>query len=272
MSDSPGGPWWKERTVGDGEGVSLALGPLDLAILRSPGEWRVASRTVDHGQERNRAALQSISELSEDTGETERYASGRDRDSLRLTPRTADRAVVVRPRIPLLVPSGERIRIFVSAPIWVEVSIGRPWRSLCERPVKRLTDTWFGPSTLEGELAYALRTHARIGSDDLPFHHGRATTPVVVMNRGQDTLAIERFSLPVPYLSLYADPEQRLWTEQVTMSRTEEDHMAEFKVGRGAPVDQPDASRVSGPRMVAHDNLLVRAFATLVKRVAGDDE
>ena len=272
MSDSSGDPWWKERTVGDGEGVSLALGPLDLTVLRSPGEWRVASHIVDDERERNRAEYQSVSELSEDEAEIERYASGRDRDTLRLTPRTADRAVVVRPRIPLLVPSGERIRIFVSAPVWVEVSIGRPWRSLCERPVKRLTDTWFGPSTREGELAYSLRTHARIGLEDLPFHHGRGTTPVVITNRGEDTLAIERFSLPVPYLSLYAGPEQRLWTEQVTMSRTEEDHMAEFKVGRGAPADQPDATRVSGPRMVADENLLVRAFATLVKRVAGDDE
>lgn len=270
MGDSHGGLWWMERTLNDGEGISLALGPVNLAVLRLPGEWLVASGSVDDQPERNRAEFQSISELPDDAEQTERYASGYERASLRLAPRTADRAVVVRPRIPLLVPSGERIRIFVSAPIWVEVSIGHPWRTLCERPVKRLADTWFGPSTREGELAYALRTHARLGLEDLPLHHGRAATPVVITNRGEDTLAIERFSLPVLYLSLYAGPEQRLWTEQVTMNRTEEGHMAEFKVGRGAPADQPDATLVSGPRMVAGDNLLVRAFATLVKRVAGE--
>jgi hypothetical protein len=178
----------------------------------------------------------------------------------------------VRPRIPLFLPPDQAIQIFVSSPVWLRVEAGKPWQRLRELPTKRLSDTWFGDSTREGELAYALRTQARMNLSEIPVRPYRAVTPVIIRNRADETLAVERLNLPVSYLSVYATPAGRLWTDAVVMSRDRNDEMASLKVSKGAPAPAGEAERLTEPRATLESNVLVRAFSSLLHPFVGDTD
>lgn len=275
MSANPGsGPWWTEREVPRGEGLSFAIGTLRLSAYRGSGVWRIVY-TFDDGlsleQEGESSRIEPPIELDETTGTVERYAVGAERVALRCTPTMADRTVVVRPRIPLFVPPDEEIRIFVSSPVWIRLEVGKPWQSLRELPARRLSDTWLGSPTQEGHLAYALRSHARVRRDEIPERFHRAITPVVIHNLADDALAVQRINLPVPYLSLFATREHRFWTEAVTMTRSEGTELATLKIRKGAPPEAEGGTRVSEPRLASETNLLIRAFSTLFRAHADED-
>jgi hypothetical protein len=129
--------------------------------------------------------------------------------------------------------------------------------------VQRLSDTWFGPSTREGELCYAARTHARNHLEQVPRRPHRAVTPVKVRNEAATLLPIEKLSLPVPMLSVYGDPQGGLWSEEVHLTRAADSDMASLRVVPGRPTFVTTADRLSGPRTEPGRGGLVRAFTDL---------
>lgn len=274
-STGDGRPWWGEREVARGQGLLFTIGTLSLAVYRAAGEWQLAHASADQlslDEELHRGGIEPISAPPESAGPLERHAVAGPGDHLRCLPVSADRSVVVRPRIPLFVPRGEEIRIFVSSPVWVRVQVGKPWKTLREIPVRRLPDTWIGnPTHEDGSLAYALRSHARVQLDEIPVLDHRSITPVVIRNQATDALAVERLNLPVPYLSLYYALDKGLWSEGVTMTRTEGNELAAFKVRKGAPPEAGNAQRISGPRRPSESNLFVRAFSSLFRSLAEEE-
>lgn len=120
-------------------------------------------------------------ELPEDA-ETFRVAQCGDVGPLKLVPIMADRLVVSRPKSPFRILPGQHATLFVSTPAWVRIALGNG-KALAELPLFRPSDTWFGPSTLVGELGYAARTHCRLDVCDVPFRPHRAVTPLRVENR-----------------------------------------------------------------------------------------
>ena len=178
---------------------------------------------------------------------------------LRVVP--PNRSVVARPRSPLRVPSGHQARIFVSTPLWVEVTVGPAATFLLELPTKRMSETWFGSSTREGQFAYALKTGARTRLEDLPVRPYRFVTPVVIENAASETLLVERLNLPVPHLSVFGDAET-LWSEEVRMVRTEEGDIAELDIRQGAPREADSRQRLCEPRQPPTKGHLFRAFSS----------
>lgn len=261
--------WWTERAIGDG--LSWEIGPLSLYIDRRDGEWLVAHEEKPANAEAEGWSVEPIAAIPEELGEVARFAFNDDSQRIRLCPRPADRSVVARPRAPLHVLAGEEARFFVSAPVWIEVLAGSSARSLCEVPTRRLSDTWFGASTRDGEVAYGLKTHARADLPQLPRPAHRAITPVRIANRGNDSLPLDRMNLPVPYLSIYADANAVLWTEAVTLLRGEHDEMATFEIGNGPPPEARDARQISEPRTVSAGSPLVRAFGLLLRPFQEED-
>jgi hypothetical protein len=265
--------WWSEQELSPGEGFAWQLGHLDVAVYRLEGEWQVAWRRDEEAEEnRDRGGFESISALPESLDNLERYAAHDAQRGLRCLPVPADRSVVARPRMPLFVPSGEEMLIFVSSPVWLQIAVGKPWGVLRELPVRRLSDTWLGPSTREGELAYALRTQARVHREEIPFLPHRIVTPVLIRNKGTDTLSVERLSLPVPYLSVYVTSSEQLWTEKVTMNRGDDQQMAALEVGKGPPATAHGARRLNSARRTAEEHLLVRAFSSLLQSFGGEED
>lgn len=264
--------WWQERELEVGSGLRWRLGPLELELYRLEGEWQLAHRQLTEGS--YDSALSSVTPASpgESDGEQlERFVTAKTGSKVSLLPRAADRSVVVRPRLPLHLLPGQGAKIYVSSPAWVNVMVGRPLQSIFEVPVKRLSDTWFGPNTLEGEIAYAIKTQGRVLIDEVQRRNYRIITPTKVQNKGQDVLLIDRINLPVPYLSVYATEDGSLWSESVELVRTEGSEMATLDLGRGAPREGKGAKRLSEPRQVAEKNFLVRAFTDLLKPFHGED-
>ena len=267
--ETGGEAWWEPREIPEG-GLDWRIGPLRLAVERHDGEWRVAHREDGSASQRSDWSVTAIDEMPGELETVERFATSGG-GSLKLTPRPADRSVVARPKVPLHVLAGEEKRYFVSAPVWVEVAAGDPARPLCEMPTRRLSDTWFGSSTRDGEVAYALRTHARSYLASVPPAAYRAVTPILIHNGGTDRLTIERMNLPVPFLSIYRCEHGRLWTEPVRLSRGDDNEMATFEASSDPPDEAPGAQLIGQPRQIMTGSPLVRAFGRLLRPFHEED-
>jgi hypothetical protein len=173
--------------------------------------------------------------------------------------------VVIRPRDPLFLLSGQETVMYLSTPLSLRVQVGEPAALLREVAMLRLSDTWFGPSTREGEICYAGRTHARHDLAEVPRRAHRAITPLKIVNHAASVLPLDRISLPVPLLSVYGAADGRLWTEGVSLQRASDSDMATLKIDRSPPAYAGEVVRLAGPRQPAARGGVVRAFSLLFK-------
>lgn len=252
--------WWMPRAIASGRTAALRLGPLGLRLHRSGHEWLLG---IEKG-----AADDTRTDAGIDLEETPPLAGALRyvyRDSTNLAvfrPMLADRPVVIRPRQPLSVLPGQEAIFYVTTPSWVGVRVGAAETLLQECPSERMSETWFGPDTVIGELCYATPTHARNRLDELPLRPHRVVTPVRIENRAETHLPVEKLSLPVPLLSVYGGNDGSLWTESVHMLRSTDSDMAALHVEPGPPPHARGAVRIGGPRQAQRTGL-VRAFSGL---------
>lgn len=257
------GHWWAPFAIPVHETAILSLGPLTLHLHRGADEWLIAWEREEGDSEPLRAGI-TLSPEPLQADNYQRYVTASTAGEVVVNPLLADRPVVVKPRQPVFILPGEETTLYLSTPIWAQVSAGDPRRALQEISVLRLSDSWFGPSTREGELCYAARTHARNSLDEIQRRPHRAITPVRIHNRADAQLPIEKLSLPVPLLSIYGDDEGTLWTESINLIRTADSDMAAMTIDAGAPRHAPDAALLTGPRQhVEKSGLVVRAFSGL---------
>ena len=196
-----------------------------------------------------------------------------DHGGVSVVPALADRAVVTRPEHPFHLPAGEEVTVFVGTSLWVRLLVGDPPWQLAEIPVSRPSDTWFGPSTREGELCYAGRSFLRLSLDNVPVRPHRAVTTLLLRNSAEDELYLRALKLPVNHLALYAAPDGRVWTQDVIMERTQEgiaDSVTGSAMGAVQLRDRPprlaaDARRLVEPRQDPAGNMAMRAFSALFK-------
>lgn len=258
--------WWTPIELAVGEGRRWRLGTLELVLLRSDSEWHMAHRHLPDDEVVLGAwSVDSVLELGEESANTERFASDPSARQVQVLPRVAERSVVASPRVPLHVLPNHEAKFYVSSPVWVEVYVGPPLVALRSVPAKRLSDTWFGPSTREGEVAFALKTQARVHLAEIPKQVQRAITPVVAKNRADTLLSIDRLNLPVPYLSIFHTDEGDLWTEAVVLEHREDTDMAGLAIDPGAPQEARGGAHLSDPRTTADEHLLVRAFSSILR-------
>jgi hypothetical protein len=144
------------------------------------------------------------------------------------------------------------------------VTVGDPAQTLLDVPTYQPSDTWFGPSPRQGELCYASRTRARLRPGAEASWTARAHTELVIQNAGDDGLLVERVSVPMPRLSLYAGPGARLWTERLLVARHGAPALAQVTIEPGVPAALPEGQRVAGPRTQDTRNVFARAVNTLL--------
>lgn len=276
MDESKPGPkpWWGSCSIDEQTGGEWHIGPLTLWLFRALRDWRVLHRPstdprkADPMAERSDWSLPldptemaSVLESEEKEVVTHRYSVGTTEERVALEPLLADRPVVTRPEHPLSILPGEAVTLYVSTPVWVRVRLIESDRTLQEIPSHRMSDTWFGPSTREGELCYATRTTGRLRVDSIPRRLHRALTPLHVRNRSEDALALERVQLPTPHLALYTTPNDVLWTEAVTMIHTEGMQGADVQIKDGPPSDVDRARRLQDPRESSKKGLFTSTFS-----------
>ena len=236
-----------------------------LAVQRQQREWLVAQEYIEPTEDPQelRFAFSNLDLNEGESSDVTRIVCQSTGDRLTVRPALADRSVISRPFTPFTVPASEHATIYVSTPLWFTMATGPLTQAMFETPILRLSDTWFGSSTQEGETCYASRTYARLNLENLTNYTYRAITQVDIHNNSASPLLIERLNLPVPYLSLFCASESILWTETVTFVQKRGTSLAEFDIDKGLPLPAADAKLVATPRQNPEKGMLIRAFSVL---------
>lgn len=254
--------WWGKFNVEQGRVLRWRIGPLTLWLRRLAREWQLAHVRGEEAE--NSQALEvGASESDWDAAapvNLERFVFRQTAAAIELAPMLADRPVVTRPVMPFYLSGGEEATVYVSSPLWVRIAAGGVL--LKEIGTQRPSDTWFGPSTRVGEVCYASRTHCRLSADELPWRPYRAVTPLLIRNRNQQPLLIDRLNLPVGYLSLFTSEQGTLWTQTVTIRR-DQGADAVMDVATAPPLEAGATQLVSRPRSEPEKGGVIRAFTSL---------
>lgn len=256
-------PWWGRIPLTEQRCALWTVGSVRLWAARFGPVLRVARAwgpVVE--QARVETGVDLPGDAAEPIGE---FHCARPPDALDLMPMQPDRPVVSRPAAPLYVPAGDAVTLYLETPVWLCLRLPEGARELLEVPSVRLSDTWFGPSKLSGELAYASRLVAGIDpAAPLPAHVARSA--LTYRNRTRTQLAVERIAVPAPALGVYAGTDGRLWSEALTVEQRAGDELALASVGTGAPV-QAGAAHLLGHARArpAQGSFALRAVAALLR-------
>ena len=257
--------WWGDYDYETGQIGEWEIGALRIAVQRQAREWLVAHRSEDkvEGSDEWRFAYAGGDLAEKDYDQISRFVYQQTAEQLAIRPALADRSVVTRPLTPFTVPAEQSATIYISTPLWFTLSNGPSSQPFFEIPIKRPSDTWFGPSTLEGEKCYAIRTRSRLTLENQAVLPYRAITEVHIRNQAHEPLLIERINIPVTYLSLYLDPASNLWTEAVTVVQDKGENLAEFHIEKDIPEPARGGELIANPRERPQKGMLIRAFSAL---------
>jgi hypothetical protein len=255
--------WWGEYTFPINQTNCWEIGPLTMFVHRLEKEWNVSYKRNDGNGDTTSWQYHPDAALPSNGFETKRYVFAGTDETLHITPLLADRSVVIRPETPLHVPAGQETTLFVSTPLWLQLKVHEPAVKLLGIAITRPSDTWFGPSTMEGELCYASSTLGRLSLVDFPHLPHRAITPVIIRNNSDEMFQLEQLNLPVSYLSLYSSLEQCLWTESVTMVREPDISAASLQIGENAPEQAVNAVLISEPRKKTESRSFISKISDL---------
>lgn len=257
--------WWGNFKLQIEDNKQWQIGKLKLIVRRLIDEWQIAYEPTEgfHREDTN-WEIKNTEQLPETLNNNSRYVLHNTTGQLIITPQLADRSIISRPHIPFNLTAGEEITLYVSSSLWLEIAIGStPKKILTSIAIQRLSDTWFGPSTLEGEFCYASTTHCRTNVEDIPDRSHRAITPVLIRNQSKTTLLLDRLNLPTPLLPLYASSTGQLWTPQITLTREKDGDMAELKIDSRPPKNKGRMKKINEARKTTDSSVLFRAFSTV---------
>lgn len=230
--------WWGSYQVEDGQSRFWRVGNVVICVDRVTNEWHIASCPVGNidglpDQDQEQENLDSNFHIPFDKLNFKTFTFHTQAE-IELTPVLPDLPLASKLERPLYIPGGEDILLYVSSPVWVRVQTGTSKIILVEIPTFVLSDTWFGPNTREGELCYAGYTHCSPHLKDVPSGPDRIISPMLIKNHAREPLKLENISVPLPYLSVYSDADNFLWTEQLYVYR-EDDISPEVEVAKGPP-------------------------------------
>ncbi len=258
----PPSTWWGSFALNYEQSKQWNIGPLILVVRSMSTEWQIAHERIDDSDNNNTVwSINDTDVLPESLTENSRYVFHDSKEALLVMPLLPDRPVISRPATPFNLTAGEEVTLFVSLPLWMELAVDTsPKKILKTIAIQRPSDTWFGPSTLEGELCYASTSHCRLSLEEIPQRPHRVITPVLIRNMADTSLALERLYIPAPLLSLYASSNGQLWTPQVSLVRNKDGEMAELEINNVPPKEAQAVSLVSEPRKTQASGTLIRAF------------
>ena len=260
--------WWGQFELDVGQSGRWEIASLAIAVTRLEHEWRIQHREKELEETSSSGWSVSVpgEALGEDTA-VARYVFRNSPGYVVIRPSLADRPIVTRPVDPIHLQGDEEVTIFVSSPLWVNVCRQGVEKPLLDIPVQRPSDTWFGPSTMQGEICYAARTHARLSRDEAPPQQHRALTAVSVRNEGGRPLLLERLKLPVCQLALYTTDsvgQSFLWTSNLRIVAEKGMALAEMHVEEEPPQYVTGADLVSRPREPLENHVFQRAVHALL--------
>lgn len=251
--------WWGEHLIPLDHRREWRIGPARLWIHHLAYEWRVSLGRGEREESEPGSVSEAVPVAPDEplVGTPRRLIFESTSETVRVRPALADLPVVTRSELPLNVPAGQTVTFYAGTPLWVQVIFEDAGKPQIDEPVLPPMRSWFGPSTLRGEICYFSRTAARLHLDNLPPIQHRAVTPVTVRNRAVTPLVLERFKVPVLNLELFAGEGGFLWTNPITIERDDSgDSEVHLQHGppSGAYGDEPVAPARQRPerRSVRH--------------------
>ncbi|MCF2948073.1 hypothetical protein L0668_08145 [Paraglaciecola aquimarina] len=257
--------WWGDVAFGLNDIKVWSVGDRKIAIQRLDKEWIIWNKEV------NTESHAQIVTSSLKTTKTlqdvpySRHLVTHTTDSLKVQPKLADRSIVARPATSLNVLPGEHVELYISSPLWFSVNIRESHTSMVDIPFWRPSDSWFGSSTMHGELCYAKFTDARIDLSQIEKRCHRAITPILIKNEHLDVLTIDRINLPALLLNLYVDDEQQFWTQKVEITRHDDSDKAVLQLSHHLPQHMvKDNKVISMAREKSNQHQLVKSIKSLL--------
>ncbi|MFC1508887.1 hypothetical protein ACFL60_04265, partial [Candidatus Omnitrophota bacterium] len=193
-----------------------------------------------------------------------RFGINTTNDTLKLLPALADRPVVIQSELPFNILPKQSVTYYVSSPLWIQIKTSDPEALMLDIPLSRPSDTWFGPSTMEGTASYASRTHGRLSLDDILFRPHRAITVVLLRNQAEKPLLLKKLNLPVSHLSLYESEDGYLWTQPIVLDLKSENELSDLRLIERAPTEARNPLLLSQPREPEKQNILTKTLSHLI--------
>lgn len=254
--------WWGPLNFEVGQARVWRLGSLNVRIRRAMNEWQLEYHRPHHQSEH----MQDWEVLDADTAfkqptVLERYLFAKTTAELSLYPRLANRSVIVKPINPIFIPAGQQGTMFVSTPLWLAGFVGDSREPIFDMAINRPKDSWFGPSTLRGELCYATPVEGRTDLNQLIPRAFRAVTPVHFHNTSNALMQLDRMNLPVGALPLFHDPKSgRMWTSQIEVLQETPNRPPRIRIENRTPPQAGKVSFIQPPRV--GENGLFHMFDT----------
>ncbi|PJA74514.1 hypothetical protein CO151_09470 [bacterium CG_4_9_14_3_um_filter_65_15] len=258
--------WFGDFSLSLDKTAYWQIGPSEIWLTRSSQEWRFTGRTGTNPLNMTLKHLPDGGdpEPEESTVGPLRLGFKNAPERLSLLPMMADRPFVVKPATPFMLPPGQEVTLYLSTVLWLQVAVGDPSQEFLQMPLFLPSDTWFGDSTLDGEMCYALQTSARLRLENLPVRPHRAVSALTVRNKSHANLEVEKVLFPAPQMSLFAGESGHLWTESLTLVHTSEHHDAPLILKDSPPSQAGQTRKVVGPRQAAPRSILTRAFSEML--------
>ncbi|MBB5322739.1 hypothetical protein [Marinobacter oulmenensis] len=265
MTDSSGsqntGCWASPYQLVSGQTQQHQLGHVRFWVTLLDVEWQVRQMAYDPEAEAPDWLAHTGYSLPSSEVAVERFIRSPDDDGLvHYLPAMAGRPTVIRPYQPLTIPAGQRCVLYVGTTLWLKVCVGNEQNELTEFPLAPPSMTWLGRNTMEGELCFASATYGRLSLEAVPKRPWRAVTPVTIINRREEALLLERFSLPTPLLSLHRNQAGQLWTPGVTVECDTDMGSASLRIDAAVISDAGHCEPVAPAREKLVKGRLVRAF------------
>jgi hypothetical protein len=237
--------FWSARRIGEDRVTLARLGPLRLWLARAEKEWGFA---CEHGE---LSDVLDIAQVPEDVVPdkldwTAALFADAPREFL-LKPTVPDRPVVVKPTYPVRIPEGESGTFFVLLPVFIRilVAVGKKELEIGVVPSRKLSDTWFGPTTA-GEFCYTVPFPAErdlSGMKPLPHH---VVCPVEIQNRSHEDLKFEKLCFRPQYVGIHCG-DRHMWGNSTRILHEGNFKGATIRYQGTPPAFEPDLLAVADP-------------------------
>jgi len=252
---------WKPQKIQSNQCLHGQIGPLRLWLKQADDELHIAVERVPDTESKLETKVFEPMKGSEPKGlDWGRWVVGTNADTIKLIPLTPDRPVVVRPEVPLKIPTNHEALFFVSFPIWVRIVAGKSSQlNLYEVPSVLLSNIWFG-DPMSGELCYSLRSRARRKINNSEPSPHRAICPVRIRNLSTKQLDIERFCVHVEHLKIY-NGSDKLWTNEINITFKGENEVSQVQYAQSPPTFEPVRNVISEARIPLKKPLLKKSLS-----------
>lgn len=241
---------WNSRELIENEALFIKIGSLEVKIGRTKQDWRLNweySKSIFLSE----VSQANIFETTNKVVVIEKSLS-----KLEISPKLSILPFVVKPVSELVIGAKQGVRLFVSTPLWLWLSVDE--HELLDLPCIEPKKTWSG-DPLSGELCYSGKIPLAFEPTTMPY---RAVTPVTIHNSGIEALKVVRFRLPIPRLSLFRSNDGNFWTSQVDIRLKDASKEVEVVVESDAPSYTQKAILVSNAR-IQSTNIVTRALESV---------